>query len=1135
VSPDDPRPTVPRIPPAPEATVAHVPADDTGARAAGESSADPARTAPGPPSDTPAAGGTVARTPSDTDRQEREAQTRAAAGVPGYVLTRELGRGGMGVVYEARHLKLNRVVALKMMLGGGQAGRGELIRFLAEAEAIAAVEHENVVQVYDYGESDGRPFMALEFCAGGTLGKLLPKAPGTAAAPRATAVLIAKVARGVAAAHALGIVHRDLKPGNVLLDEAGVPKVADFGLAKRGDGSEVTQTGQVMGTPAYMSPEQAKGETKFVGPQADVWALGVMLYEALAGQRPFQGSVQEVLAAVQNAEPVPPRARAPALPRDLELICLKCLAKHPHERYPTAKELADDLERAVAGEPVSVRSPGPAERVVKWARRKPTLAAVYALGLLSAVLASTGAAVAWYWQEAVGARDREVVARGEAEVARRQEEDARGQAEAQRRNAVTARDAETTQRGIAERERDRADRLAAGRAVDVAVHEIRGGRLNAARALLDSVPQRYRKWEWDHVQWRANPERATLRGLTGIVQTAQFGAGGRMVIGGDQYGQALVFDLDPGGEPVRLGAGSPEAVKDKTGKEVGTFVRAHAAFMTAAAVNPAGTLAVTAGGDGFLKTWELPTGKPAKAVASGRRIWQLRFSPDGKVLAAADQGGYVALLDPATLEFRRRLEGPTRTVNCLAFDPAGARLAAAGADRAVFVWDVRTGALLVNHPEHADEIGAVNFSPDGKRLLTVDTQGGIAGWRADTGEPLFYRFLRQLLEAGIHCTAVSPTGQEVLIASRDVTPEKWELAPPTAADVAINTVAVFGHARDAHVTRADYAPDGATLLTADTAGTIKVWAARPDGVRLVFPRTFEDGDPFRGAGSARQFAGFERAPLDFRPDGGAVLAVDDRGDLYPALPYYPGEGPAPRGNRPPARRVVLPTGLGGAAFALAPGGAFAATVRGDRVRVVDTRTDAEVASFPAAGARPAKSWSLSRDGSRLLALLAEEKDRTARLVLWDARTGAVLAERPASDPTYASVAAVLSPDGRQIAAAFRNKTPDGPDPKQSIYGPNTNTGYVRVLDAATGQRLREWQAHSQNINDLCYSPDGSRLATTSGLSGTALWDPETGDRCLALEANGQGVRFSPDGRQLAVRSHAFVYLWDAAAPRPEGK
>jgi serine/threonine protein kinase len=265
--------------------------------------------------------GTIAQSPEEIAR----AASASARGfgmpvVPGYEILDTLGEGGMGVVYKARQAKLNRVVALKMILDARADSRA-LFRFLAEAEAVAAVKHPNVVQVHDYGDAGGRPFMALEFLPGGTFAKLLEK---HSREPVAIAKLVADIARGVAAAHALGIVHRDLKPSNVLLDDSGVPKVTDFGLAKRGTGSDLTAPVAKLGTPPYMCPEQVDGKTKFVGPQGDVWALGIILYESLTGTRPFNDADHQILyTQILTADPVPPRKLAPAIPRDLELICLK--------------------------------------------------------------------------------------------------------------------------------------------------------------------------------------------------------------------------------------------------------------------------------------------------------------------------------------------------------------------------------------------------------------------------------------------------------------------------------------------------------------------------------------------------------------------------------------------------------------------------------------------------------------------------------------------------------------------------------------------------------------------------------------------------------------------------------------------
>jgi serine/threonine-protein kinase len=283
----------------------------------------------------------------------------------------------MGVVYKARQVRLKRLVALKMVLAGPHAGEKELARFRTEVEAFARLQHPNVVQIYEVGEHDGRAFFSLEFVDGGTLASRLDGRPQP---PEASAQLIETLARAVHCAHEHGIVHRDLKPGNVLLTADGTLKIADFGLAKRlDDGSSgPTQTGAIMGTPSYMAPEQASGKPKEIGPATDVYALGAILYELLTGRPPFlSGAALDVALQVLECEPEPPRVHNSALDRALEAVCLKCLQKDPARRYASARDLADDLQRYLHGEPTRARPVGPLGRAWRWLSLRPALAATF--------------------------------------------------------------------------------------------------------------------------------------------------------------------------------------------------------------------------------------------------------------------------------------------------------------------------------------------------------------------------------------------------------------------------------------------------------------------------------------------------------------------------------------------------------------------------------------------------------------------------------------------------------------------------------------------------------------------------------------------------------------------------------------
>jgi hypothetical protein len=309
-----------------------------------------------------------------------------------YELVREIARGGMGIVFFARQISLNRPVALKMILAGQLAHDTDIKRFYLEAEAAANLDHPGIVPIYEVGQHEGQHYFSMVFVEGQSLAQKLAHGP---LPPREAAALLVKVAEAVAYAHQRGVIHRDLKPGNILLDQNGNPRVTDFGLAKKVEGdSGLTGSGQIMGTPSYMPPEQAGGKRGAVGPAADVYALGATLYALITGRPPFQAATaMDTVLQVFRDEPVPPRRLNAAIPRDLETICLKCLEKEPAKRYASASALAGDLRRYLAGEPITARPVGQAERVWRWCRRNPVVASLSAGVVLALVLGTVVASV----------------------------------------------------------------------------------------------------------------------------------------------------------------------------------------------------------------------------------------------------------------------------------------------------------------------------------------------------------------------------------------------------------------------------------------------------------------------------------------------------------------------------------------------------------------------------------------------------------------------------------------------------------------------------------------------------------------------------------------------------------------------
>jgi hypothetical protein len=473
--------------------------------------------------------------------------------VPGYEVLGVLGRGGMGVVYKARQARLNRLVALKMILAGAHAGEQELARFRTEAEAVARRQHPNVVQIHEVGEHQGLPFFSLEFCPGGSLDR---KVRGTPQPPREAARLAELLARAMDVAHQAGIVHRDLKPANVLLAADGTPRITDFGLAKKLDEAVgQTASGAVMGTPSYMAPEQARGETGRVGPAADVYALGALLYELLTGRPPFKAATSlDTMLQVMTDEPVSPCRLLPGLPRDLETICLKCLAKGPAQRYASAGDLAEDLRRFLGGEPIQARPVGGWERAWKWCRRHPAVSALTAAVVL--VTALGFGLVTWKWQAALAAQHA---------------------AEQARQNEAAARAAEEGQKTRAEQALAKANTNLYFYGITLADRQLAAHDVARAEATLAGCPEDLRRWEWSYLRRRCHADVLTFTADEAGACSLAFSPDGRRLACG-------------GGNPLRSSDPARVTVWDAaTGRLLLTMKGNHSGPVTAVAFSPDGT------------------------------------------------------------------------------------------------------------------------------------------------------------------------------------------------------------------------------------------------------------------------------------------------------------------------------------------------------------------------------------------------------------------------------------------------------------------------------------------------------------------------------------------------------------------